>query len=338
MMNPGTHPRGTPPDFTLPTRNPNPGRMTDALWWLVCMRLMLEPKSRNGGTYAVKPGSHNVGSDLPDHGQGDPRTDHSIRDSFNRTGPWWRSKTAAHDWTFVDAQSGDYDTIIKYTNRLIRAMRDLDDPRPDDTYFYTLGQTDTDIVVEGYNERDNQSESSDDLTHLWHRHDSFRRNIIGSFPHMWQALTIDMGWTVAEWRQSLEDEVTASENWNDPVIEVTASTAARLSTPTRPVREGDKRSPAALLQHSVINSDDAAARTEEVIARTGAVANQTAEVRAMVAELLELARGGSSDPGEPGVDPLRFAGRKPSEIAADLRTVPGVDWRAVAMALIDDTA
>ena len=151
-------------------------------------------------------------------------------------------------------------------------MRDPDDPRPDDTYFYTLGQTDTDIVVEGYNERDDESESSDDLTHLWHRHDSFRRNIIGSFPHMWQALTIDMGWTVAEWRQSLEDEVTASDNWNDAVIEVTASTAARLSTPTRPVQEGDKRSGAALLQHTVINSDDAAARTEEVIARTGAVA------------------------------------------------------------------
>ena len=98
---------------------------------------------------------------------------------------------------------------------------------PDDTYFYTLGQTDTDIVVEGYNERDNESESSDDLPHLWHRHDSFRRNIIGSFPHLWQALTIDMGWTVAEWRQRLEDEVTASENWTDPVIEVTGSTAGR---------------------------------------------------------------------------------------------------------------
>src|SRR6188508_819287 len=50
-MNPKTHPRGRAPDFTLPKQNPNPERMTDALWWLVCMREALEPSlSENGGT------------------------------------------------------------------------------------------------------------------------------------------------------------------------------------------------------------------------------------------------------------------------------------------------
>jgi hypothetical protein len=326
MMNPRTHPRGAPPDFELPSRNPSPSVLTDAMWWLVSMRLRLEPRSRDGGTYADKPGSHNIGRALPDYGQGDYRTDHSIRDRFNRTGPWWRSKTAAHDWTFRDAQRGDFATIIRYTNRLIRAMRDPDDPRPDDTYFYTLGQTDNDRVVEGYNERDNAAESSSDLTHLWHRHDSFRRNIIGSYPHMWKALTIDMGWTVAEWRRSLEDDVTASENWNDAVIEVTASTAKRLSTPTRPVREGEKRSAASLLQYSVINSDDAVTRTEEV-------ADQTAEVKAMVTELLELART------ELPPDLQSLPGRPSAEIAAVLRAVPGVDWAEVGRLLtVDETA
>jgi hypothetical protein len=213
VMNPRTHPRGAPPDYTLPSPNPNPQRMTDALWWVVCMRLRLEPKSRNGGTYADKPGSHNIGSALPDYGPGDSRTDHSIRDPANRRGPWWRSKCAADDWTFVDAQAGDYTTIIRYTKRTIAAMRDLNDPRPDDTYFYILGQADNDRAVEGWSERDDAVTTSSDLTHLWHIHHSYWRDIVGSFPHMWAVLTIDMGWTVADWRHSLEDDVTATEVW-----------------------------------------------------------------------------------------------------------------------------
>ena len=149
VMDPRTHPRGTAPDFTLPKRNPNPERMTDALWWLVCMREALEPdKSENGGTIAAKPGYHSWGSRLPDHGEGNSKTDHSIRRGPDREGPWWRSKSSAHDWTFRDAQSGKYETIIKYTRRLINAMRDPDDLRPDAVYAYTLGQVDGDVVVE----------------------------------------------------------------------------------------------------------------------------------------------------------------------------------------------
>lgn len=204
VMNPRTHPRGAAPDFTLPRPNPNPSRMTDALWWLVCMREALEPAlSENGGTFADKPGYHDYGSGLPDYGLGNLRTDHSIRRAPDREGPWWKSKCSAHDWTFRDAQGGDYKTITKYTKRLIASMRDPNDPRPDDVFAYTLGQTDGDSVVEGYSEYKDDVETSGDKTHLWHRHDSFRRNIVGSFPHMWRALTIDMGWTVAEWRKSL---------------------------------------------------------------------------------------------------------------------------------------
>jgi len=206
-MNPRTHPRGAPPDFTLPKPNPNPGRMTDALWWLVCMREALEPEnSDNGGTYADKAGYHNAGENLPDHGQGNPKTDHSIRRAPDREGPWWKKYSSAHDWTFRDAQRGDYKTIDKYTTRLVNAMRDPNDLRPDDVYAYTLGQMDNDTVVEGYNEYTDDAETSADKTHNWHRHDSFRRNIIGSLWHMWKALTIDMGWTYAEWQRSVSEE------------------------------------------------------------------------------------------------------------------------------------
>ena len=202
VMNPRTHPRGAAPDFTLPKPNPNPSRMTDALWWLVCMREALEPSdSENGGTFANKPGYHNAGQNLPDHGEGNSRTDHSIRHAPDRRGPWWWTKAAAHDWTFWSAQRGDYSNISKYTKRLISAMKDPDDPRPDNVYAYTLGQTDGDSAVEGYNEYDDDSETGDS-SHLWHRHDSFRRDIIGDFWAMWKALTIDMGWSVADWRKS----------------------------------------------------------------------------------------------------------------------------------------
>lgn len=228
VMNPRTHPRGAAPDFTLPKVNPNPSRMTDALWWLVCMREALEPSlSENGGTYADKPGYHNIGNNLPDHGQGDSRTDHSIRRAPDREGPWWRTKTSAHDWTFRDAQNGDYKTITKYTKRLINAMRSDTDLRPDDVYAYTLGQVDNDRVVEGYNEYTNDDETSGDLSHNWHRHDSFRRNVVGNFWAMWKALTIDMGWTYDEWLRSTRpvpvkewDEMATKEEVKDAVREV----------------------------------------------------------------------------------------------------------------------
>lgn len=206
-MNPRTHPRGARPDFALPRPNPNPSRMTDALWWLVCMRLALEPQGRNGGTYADKPGYHNAGSNLRDYGLGNANTDHSIRRAPDRAGSWWKTKSSAHDWTFADAQNGQYATIQKYTKRLITAMRDPRDLRPDNVYAYTLGQTDGDPVVEGYNEYRDEAETSADKTHLWHRHDSFRRNIIGDHWAMWKALTIDMGWTYAEWQRSVQPVV-----------------------------------------------------------------------------------------------------------------------------------
>lgn len=204
VMNARTHTRGAAPDFALTKPNPNPSRMTDALWWLVCQRELLEPElTDNGGTYADKPGYHNAGENLPDHGEGNLRTDHSIRREPDRVGPWWRTKASAHDWTFRDAQRGDYHTITLYTRRLIHAMEDVNDPRPDYVYAYTLGQVDGDVVVEGYNEYKDLPETSGDKTHLWHRHDSLRRNIIGSFPHMWKALTIDMGWSVEDWLKSI---------------------------------------------------------------------------------------------------------------------------------------
>lgn len=215
-MNPRTHPRGARPDFALPKPNPNPARMTDALWWFVCMCEALEPASQNGGTFANKAGYHNAGENLPDHGAGNSRTDHSIRRAPDRRGPWWREKTAGRDWTFPDAQRGEYKTIIKYTKRMVNAMRDPDDLRPDDVFAYVLGQIDGDTVVEGYNEYTDDPETSADKTHLWHIHESWRRDIVGNFWAMWKALTIYMGWTYAEWLASTAPEKPqTNERWSE---------------------------------------------------------------------------------------------------------------------------
>jgi len=240
VLNPRTHPRGAPPSFSLPLPNPNPSRMTDALWWLVCMRELLEPiDSENGGTYANKPGYHNAGENLPDHGLGNSKTDHSIRRAPDRSGLWWKTKSSAHDWTFLSAQKGNYANIQKYTRRLVNAMRDPKDLRPDDVYAYTLGQTDGDPIVEGYNEYTDSDDTSADKTHLWHRHDSFRRNIIGDFWAMWKALTIDMGWTYAEWLKSVTPKPPAKPVEELPVnqTDFTKLFLGALKDPDAQVRE-----------------------------------------------------------------------------------------------------
>jgi hypothetical protein len=206
VMNPRMHPRGAAPDFELPRPNPNPSVMTDALWWMVCMCLALEPGSQNGGTYADKPGSHNIGNNLPDHGAGDPRTDHSIRHPWNRTGPWWRTKTAGRDWTFPSAQRGLYATINLYTRRIINAMRDPNDTRTDNALFYVLGNTDGDVRTEGYDEIDNSNEASGDDSHAWHIHESWQRRSVGDYGAMWAVLTVYMGWTFADWQRSVSGE------------------------------------------------------------------------------------------------------------------------------------
>ncbi|MET0416849.1 MAG: hypothetical protein ABW022_12600, partial [Actinoplanes sp.] len=67
-MNPRTHPRGAPPDFSMAGLPPKPkhGKVTDAMWWHICMHELLVPSSKHGGNYVNKPGGHNIGRQLPD--------------------------------------------------------------------------------------------------------------------------------------------------------------------------------------------------------------------------------------------------------------------------------
>jgi hypothetical protein len=326
-MNPRTHPRGAPPDFSMAglPPNPNPERVTDALWWLVCMRLRLEPLSDSGGILAIKPGYHSYGSRLPDHGQGDDDTDHSIRRAPDRTGPWWRDKASAHDWTFTRAHTGNYTEIKKYCNRLRNAMRDPADLRPDDVYAYFIGQIDNDLIVEGYNEYRDAEETGDD-SHLWHRHDSFRRNIIGDFWAMWKALSIDMGWTYAEWQRSVapqqqEDDMPTAQEiakavWN--YLEIDPATGKRTYRVGGAIRTLSQR------------RDEQTARIIAAIV-AGATGDQAAldDIEAQLANL-------SAQVGQVDEETVaRLKGSSPQETADLLRVVLGDDAAEVGRILAE---
>ncbi len=195
----------TKPDFRLDTRNPNPGSVTDAEWWLWCRLHELEPGTKLGGIVANKPGFHARGQYLKskgrDHGQGDRSTDYSIRDAVNRRGNWL-THASALDWTFPDAQVGKYGAIDRYTSRLLRSALDHKDPRLDMILFEFYGQANTDSAVEGYNEH-REAYASSDSSHLWHLHLSFLRSECDDFWGMWALLTVLMGWPVAQWRSAL---------------------------------------------------------------------------------------------------------------------------------------
>ena len=193
------------PDFTLHSRPPNE-YITDAEWWLWQAFHVFEPKAKLGGIYADKSGFHNTGNANMKKWPGN----YSVRDAINSRGPWWKTKASAIDFTFPDAQAGNYSTIDKYTSRLMASARNAADPRLDKILFEFYGQDDNDKQVEGYNEYREEFVTSDP-SHLWHLHISFRRESCGDFWAMWALLTVLMGWSVAAWQATLPKPVPIPE-------------------------------------------------------------------------------------------------------------------------------
>lgn len=192
------------PDFSLVDRagvarpNPNGQLITNAEWWLWLHLQALEPKTKLGGIPANKSGYHATGR----YNQKNHPNNYSIRDAPDRTGPWWLDFASALDWTFPDAQAGNFATIDKYTSRLLKSAMDQKDPRLDLILVEFYGQADSDRAVEGWDERDEHAATSD-ASHLWHLHLSFIRSKCGDLWGMWALLTVLMGWSVAQWRASL---------------------------------------------------------------------------------------------------------------------------------------
>ncbi len=206
--------------------NPNPARVTDALWWLWLQLKNLEPSSELGGMFANKSGYHNTRA-------ANKPTNYSVREAEDQEGP--ADKCAALDWTFPDAQRGDYSTISKYCRRLMASSKDSNDPRLDNLREW-YGQADTDSHVEGWDCR-HLVEVTSDSSHLWHIHFSFDRGKVADFSTMGALLSVLKGETVAQWRGN--GAVPAPEPKPSPVSDVPVHTpGSRVLRLTNPQMTG----------------------------------------------------------------------------------------------------
>jgi hypothetical protein len=141
--------------------------ISDAIDYLWQKLHEMEPSTQLGGIFADKPGYHNTRS-------GNKPTDYSVVDAPDKGGP--SNLAAALDWTFPEAQHGDYTRIAKYAKRLLDSGKDMNDDRLNwMREFY--GQADKDSAVEGWDYRYVTAVSSDS-SHLWHIHFSFSRNAL----------------------------------------------------------------------------------------------------------------------------------------------------------------
>jgi hypothetical protein len=195
-----------------------PDQATDAMWYLWLELQKLEPQSELGGIYANKSGYHNTRKG----NQQNWPNDYSIEDDEDQGGP--SNMAAALDWTFPDAQSGRYETIMKYSKRLLASGQDPNDTRLDGwREFY--GQTDTDTHVEGWDFRYVVPATSDP-SHLWHIHFSEDRDKVESFENKDKLLSVLRGddvaltdadvkkiWAYVTDSPALGMPLTSMENW-----------------------------------------------------------------------------------------------------------------------------
>lgn len=145
--------------------NPNPTRISGALWWLINALTDLTPTSfvdEQGGVWVRQPGSHADAGWL----KLNRPNDYSLRGPLQQNGPQGYGR--AWDWTFPSAQAGNYGAIVQYSSR-IRDAWNTDDPR---TYpiFEVLCEADYDYDPEGYVFYPTHSFRVPDRSHKWHIH------------------------------------------------------------------------------------------------------------------------------------------------------------------------
>lgn len=173
--------------------NPNDDAITDPMWdlWLALHKLV--PTTEYGGIVANKPGYHASGS----YNQRNHPGNYSVRYAVDTNGPWWKTKSSALDWTFGEAQRGDYSKISIRCGYLLKASK-ADDPR-----LWGLrewyGQADKDLAVEGWDILLNVEVTSDP-THRWHLHESFLRLYCGDPVVMAANVSVLSGETLAAYK------------------------------------------------------------------------------------------------------------------------------------------
>jgi hypothetical protein len=194
-----------PPDvddgFTLLAANPNPSRISTAIWRLWTDFDRIEPTALLGGVYAAKPGYHNYRNALPS-------SDYSVRDlAADRRGSG--TKASAIDLTMSDG------AMRKYTGRLDSAARSRD-PR----LYSPRGP----VLREFIGTKDNRSvycyvltggrplgvgadagpDPGRDETHLWHIHLSIIRQFCEDWSALDGVLSVLRGESLAAWQARSE--------------------------------------------------------------------------------------------------------------------------------------
>lgn len=196
--------RGQRPDFTI-LNVPGNVHVTKAQRWLTDQLIDLEPRTVIAGWYSHKPGYHDTVEHCDARDKALGTDDYSTRDPQDRRGP--RDKTRAWDWTFRDAQAGNFTSFAKYGDRLLIAHR-AEDPRLGGWREY-LGRVSTAVLVNGVltkrvgiDFRKNRLRIPD-ATHDWHAHGSESTEHVESFWNKWAFLTLLADWTLAEWQMSI---------------------------------------------------------------------------------------------------------------------------------------
>lgn len=196
--------RGQRPDFTL-LNEPGNIHVTRAQRWFTDQLVALEPRTVIAGWYSHKPGYHDTVEHCDARDKQLGTDDYSARDPQDRRGP--RNKTRAWDWTFRDAQAGDFTTFAKYGDRCLVAHRS-EDPRVAGWREY-LGRVSTAVIVSGVSTRRvgidfrKNRLRIPDSTHDWHAHGSESTEHVESFWNKWAFLTMLAGWTLSEWQRSI---------------------------------------------------------------------------------------------------------------------------------------
>jgi hypothetical protein len=179
--------------------------VTDAYTYLKNELLKLSPGSQWGGDFANKPGYHNCRSNLPSY-------DYSVTDK-PPDGGGSSTVAGAIDWTFPDAQAGNYATIAKFTKRLMTSAKDPNDPRLNGfREFY--GNLNDGGPVDGYDTRYGYPVTSDS-SHYWHIHISEDRDKTASYENKDNLLSVLRGESVDEWGGDMPSaEEVAKAVWN----------------------------------------------------------------------------------------------------------------------------
>ncbi len=174
--------------------NPNPTRISGALWWLINALTDLTPTSfvdEQGGVWVRQPGSHADAGWL----KVNRPNDYSLRGPLQQNGPQQYGR--AWDWTFPSAQAGNYDAIVMYSARIKNAWN-TNDPR---TYgiFEMLCEADYDYDPEGYVFYPTHTFRVPDRSHKWHIHLGILTTFINDMDAMDAIYSIFVGETLTQY-------------------------------------------------------------------------------------------------------------------------------------------